>query len=60
MITMEEITWVYIKKDCKTIITLDSRKKIRKTVNPRLSDDDILEALAEDNLIADEVVVERD
>jgi hypothetical protein len=60
MITMEEITWVYIKKDGKTIITLDSRKKIRKTVNPRLSDDDILEALAEDNLIADEVVVERD
>lgn len=57
---MEEITWVYIKKDGKTIITLDSRKKIRKTVNPRLSDDDILEALAEDNLIADEVVVERD
>ena len=60
MITMEEITWVYIKKDGKTIITLDSGRKIKKTVNPRLSDDDILEALAEDNLIADEVTVERD
>jgi len=57
---MEEITWVYIKKDGKTIITLDSGRKIKKTVNPRLSDDDILEALAEDNLIADEVTVERD
>jgi hypothetical protein len=57
---MEEVTWVYIKKDGKTIITLDSGRKIKKTVNPRLSDDDILEALAEDNLIADEVVVERD
>jgi len=60
VITMEEITWVYIKKDGKTIITLDSGRKIKKTVNPRLSDDDILEALAEDNLIADEVTVERD
>lgn len=57
---MEEVTWVYIKKDGKTIITLDSGRKIKKTVNPRLSDDDILEALAEDNLIADEVTVERD
>jgi len=57
---MEEITWVYIKKDGKTIITLDSGRKIKKTINPKLSDNDILETLAEDNLIADEVTVERD
>jgi hypothetical protein len=57
---MEEITWVYIKKDGKAIITLDSGRKIRKQVDTSLSDEDILEALAEDNLIADEVAVERD
>jgi hypothetical protein len=57
---MEEVTWVYIKKDGKTIITLDSGRKIRVTVDTKLSDEDILEALAEDNMIADEVTVERD
>lgn len=57
---MEEVTWIYIKKDGKTIITLDSGRKIRVTVDTKLSDEDILEALAEDNMIADEVTVERD
>lgn len=57
---MEEVTWVYIKKDGKTIITLDSGRRIRVTVDTSLSDEDILEALAEDNMIADEVTVERD
>jgi len=57
---MEEVTWVYIKKDGKTIITLDSGRKIRVTVDTKLSDEDILEGLAEDNMIADEVTVERD
>jgi hypothetical protein len=57
---MEEVTWVYIKKDGKTIITLDSGRKIRVTIDTSLSDEDILEALAEDNMIADEVTVERD